>query len=388
MPDQLQAALHQPIGPWQRGEAPLADVAVSSRVRLARNVRSLPFPPRMQPAEAEALLRNVEGALPGLPPDLGAFVFARLDALAPLDRQVLVEKHLISPQHAQQSRGAVLVRADEQLSAMVLEEDHLRLQALFPGLQLPSAWELASRFDDALEQGFDWAFSESLGYLATCPTNLGTAMRASAMLHLPALCLLGRIGPLLGELGKVGVVARGLYGEGSAAAGNLFQVSNQTSLGPSETELAAHLQAVCRGIVARERSAREALLAERRTAIEDRVWRAHGILGSARLLSSAEALQLLSDLRLGCDLGVLPPIRPDRWAELLVLTRPGFLQRQDGEAPTGRRDQRRAATVRQRLEAALSSEGRSAREESGRGEIEAAPQEGPAVPGPGSAGAP
>ena len=353
MPADLDATLRQPIGAWQRGDAPLSEVAVSSRVRLARNLADLPFPPRMQPADVQTLLDRVGAAVDRVSADLGGVAFHRLQDMAPLDRQVLVEKHLISPQHAQQARGGLLVRGDEQLSAMVLEEDHLRLQALFPGLQLTAAWELAGRFDDALEQSCDWAFSEELGYLATCPTNLGTAMRASVMLHLPGLAATGRLAPLLAELGKVGVVARGLYGEGSATAGNLFQVSNQTSLGPSEQDLAAHLEAVARELAARERSAREALLSERRTEVEDRVWRAYGVLNNARLLTSAEALQLLSDLRLGCDLHILPPLLPDRWAELLVLTRSGFLQRLDGAAPAELRDQRRAERVRQSLREAL-----------------------------------
>jgi protein arginine kinase len=349
----LEAILAEPVGRWQRGEAPGADVAVSSRVRLARNVADLPFPPRMQAGDAGVLLRRVEDAARAIPAGPGPLVFARLEELAPLDRQVLVEKHLISPQHAHQSRGAVLVRADEQLSAMVLEEDHLRLQALFPGLQLPAAWALASRLDDALEGSLDFAFSDELGYLATCPTNLGTGLRASVMLHLPALRLLGRVAPLLWDLGKVGVVARGLYGEGSAASGNLVQVSNQTTLGHAEPDICEHLQTVVRGIAARERSAREALLAERRLVVEDRVWRAYGTLTNARLLTSDETLQLLSDVRLGADLHLLPPLPPDRFAELLVLTRAGFLQRQGGAAEAGLRDERRAAMIRRRLQEAL-----------------------------------
>jgi protein arginine kinase len=243
---------------------------------------------------------------------------------------------------------------------MILEEDHMRLQALFPGLQCAQALELAGRLDDALEAHCEWAFSDQLGYLATCPTNLGTAMRASVMLHLPALCWSGRIGHLLAELGKVGIVARGLYGEGTESSGNLFQLSNQATLGTSESELAAHLEAVAREVVARERSAREALLAERRALVEDRVWRAYGILSNARLLSSAEAMQLLSDLRLGSDLQLLPRLRPDLWAELLVLTRVGFLQRQDGEAPPQSRDVRRAEMMRSRLKAALVAGSREA----------------------------
>lgn len=345
--------LRQPIGAWQQGEAPTADVAVSSRVRLARNLADLPFGPRMSPADAGALLQRTAAAARALPPELGAFTLTPMAEFTPLDRQVLVEKHLISRQLAAEGRGGLLVRSDEQLSAMVLEEDHLRLQALFPGLQLPAAWELASRFDDALERTMDWAFSPELGYLTTCPTNLGTAMRVSVMLHLPGLCWTNRVEALLAGLGAVGVTARGLYGEGSSAEGNLFQISNQTSLGQGEAEVVGHLEAVAREVVARERSAREALLAERRAAVEDRVWRAYGILAHARLLSSGEALRLLSDLRLGADLHILPTVPAEGWAELLVLTRRGFLQRQEGGATPERRDAQRAQTVRSRLETIL-----------------------------------
>jgi protein arginine kinase len=347
----LEEALARPIGLWQRGGGPADDVVVSSRVRLARNLVDLPFPPRMQAAEVASLLARVGEAAEALPTELGAFAFDPLAAVPLLDRQVLVEKHLASPQFAREGRGALLLRSDEQLSAMVLEEDHLRLQALFPGLAPEAAWQLVSRLDDALEARLTWAFSDRLGYLASCPTNLGTAMRVSVMLHLPALRWTGRLGPLLAGLGRVRLVARGLYGEGSAAGGDLFQISNQTSLGQPEEELVQHLAAVARDIVARERSAREALWAESRARVEDRVCRAWGILTNARLLPSAEALGLLSDVRLGALLGVLPPLPLDRWMELVVLTRPGFLQRMAGEAPPERRDAVRASLLRQRLEA-------------------------------------
>ncbi len=355
-PDPLMTSvLDRPIGPWQAQAAPSGDVAVSSRVRLARDVAGLPMPQRMQAADVAKLLSQVADSARRLPGDLGHFTLQPLQALGPLERQVLVEKHLISPQHAEEAQGALLVRADEQVSAMVLEEDHLRLQALTAGLQLGAAWKLASSFDDALERTLTWAFSERLGYLTACPTNLGTAMRASVMLHLPALRWTERIGPLLAGLAKVGILARGLYGEGSSAVGDLFQISNQASLGTPEQELAEHLEGVAREIVAHERSAREALLAGHRDAVEDRVWRALGILTHARLLNSAEALQLLSDVRLGSTLHLLPDLAADRWAELLVVTRASFLQRQEEPASPAARDARRAAVVRRKLQEAWGS---------------------------------
>lgn len=366
----LQQVLDRPVGLWQRGGGPADDVAVSSRVRLARNLQDVPFPPRMQPPDVRALLQRVRDVGGGLPAELGEFAFAEMADVPAIDRQVLVEKHLISPQLAQEARGALLVRGDEQLSAMVLEEDHLRLQALYPGLQPEAAWRAASRLDDALEASLSWAFSERLGYLSTCPTNLGTGLRASVMLHLPALCWSGRIAGLLAGLGKVGLVARGLYGEGTSAGGELFQVSNQTSLGQPEEDLIAHLTGAAREIVAHERSAREALVGRSRHALEDRVCRAYGLLTNARVMSSAEALKLLSEVRLGAVLGILPPLPTDRWTELLVLSRPGFLQRQAGEAAPERRDVLRATLLRQRLTAAFAAGGHAAGRPPGRQEAE------------------
>ena len=353
MTETLEQVLDRPVGLWQRGGGPCDDVAVSSRARLARNLRDLVYPPKMDAADAKLLFDRVQAAGRQVPERLGSFAFDPLSGVPGIGRQILVEKHLVSPQLAREARGAILLRADERLSAMVYEEDHLRIQALFAGLQPDAAWRLASQFDDALEADLSWAFSERLGYLSTCPTNVGTALRASVMLHLPGLCWTGRIAVLLTGLAKVGLVARGLYGEGSSAAGDLFQVSNQTSLGPSEEDLVAHLTAAVREIVSHERSAREALWNESRHAVEDRVCRAYGILTHARVLPSVEALKLLSEVRLGAVLRVLPSLAADRWTELLVLSRPGFLQRHAGAAPPERRDVTRATILRQRLQAVL-----------------------------------
>lgn len=335
---------------WLSGEGPNGDVALSTRVRLARNLAGIPFPSRMDPATSEGMLARVREAVSGLM-DAGAPVaFHLLSELTPLERQALVEKHLISPQHARQGQGALVLRGDEAVSIMVNEEDHLRLQCLFPGLQVEKAWSLALQVDEALEQRLEFAFCAQRGYLTACPTNTGTGMRASVMLHLPGLVMSNQAPTLFGALGKVGVAVRGLYGEGSDALGNLFQVSNQTTLGPSEGEIIENLMGITQQVVERERAARKKVHRERKQALEDRVWRAYGILTTARSISSREAMALLSDLRLGIDLQVLPQVEPRVFNELLVQQSPGFLQVVEGHVlPPAQRDARRATLIRQRI---------------------------------------
>jgi protein arginine kinase len=343
----LEEVLGSPMSPWVREEGPAGDVVLSTRVRLARNLRGEAFPPRLGPEAAERVVGRVEEAVRSLG---RRYAFHRLAQLGPLDRQVLVEKHLISPQHARQASGALALRDDEALSVMVLEEDHLRIQCLQAALQCEKAWTLADELDDALEKSLDYAFSPEWGYLVTSPTNLGTGMRASVMVHLPGLVLSNQAAQLFAALSKVGVVVRGLYGEGTAAAGNIFQVSNQTSLGQSEEDIVKNLEAVARQVVDRERSARERVHREMRDRVEDRVARAYGILTNARLISSAEALALMSDLRLGIDLGVIGHLDRKVFDELIVMTRPGFLQKlSGGAARPAERDVRRAALIRQRI---------------------------------------
>ncbi|HBK85330.1 MAG TPA: protein arginine kinase, partial [Firmicutes bacterium] len=269
-----------------------------------------------------------------------------------LDRQVLVEKHLISPDLARSRHpgAAVLVSDDEAISIMLNEEDHLRIQCLFPGFQLEECWKLTSSVDDLLESKLEYAFDATRGYLTACPTNLGTGLRASVMVHLPGLVLTQQIGKVLAAISQVGLVVRGLYGEGTEAVGNLFQISNQITLGPSEEEILQNLGAVIRQIVDQERSAQQALLKANRLAVEDKVCRAYGTLRHARLLSSQEAMRLLSDVRLGHDLGILTEIPYRTQNELLVLIQPAMMQRIADENMTeNMRDFKRAALVRQRL---------------------------------------
>lgn len=341
-------------GRWLTAEGPAADVALSTRVRLARNLAGELFPTLMDEAAAERVLAAVAQALEGLAAEAGPVEFHRLRDLPPLERQALVERHLISPELARVAdRAAVVLRGDEAVSVMVNEEDHLRIQVLVPGLQLEAAWELANRVDDALEQRLDYAFSQRYGYLTSCPTNTGTGMRASVMMHLPGLVMAGQAGQLFQALSKVGIAVRGLYGEGSEALANIFQVSNQVTLGQSEREILVNLQGVCRQLIDRERTARQRLLQSRRHRLEDRAWRAWGVLSSARVISTREAMALLSDLRLGIDLGIIPGVPPRVFNELVVRISPALLQLAEGRGlPPHQRDVRRADIIREHLRAA------------------------------------
>lgn len=350
----LEEILYNSYSSWMDPSGPDSDVVLSSRVRLARNLEDATFPSRMGDEGAQRVLRMVERAVEDLDrdPQLGPVGMFRLDQLGNLDRQVLVEKHLISPNHAQQPRGrALILRQDESLCIMVNEEDHLRIQSLTPGMQLDEAWRTAQAADDVLEGRLNYAFCQRRGYLTTCPTNVGTGLRGSVMMHLPGLTMVGQARQVFSALGKLGLAVRGLYGEGSEAHGNIFQISNQTSLGPSEEEILRNLKAVSAQVIAHERNARRALLSQTRLQLEDRVWRAYGILLHARVISSEEAIRLWSDVRLGVDLGIITDgISTEALNELLVATRPGFIQKVVGRElePAGR-DAERAALIRHRL---------------------------------------
>lgn len=328
------------------------DVVLSSRVRLARNLGDLPFPHTASDkaldeviARAKTAIERSDSARP--------LVLRPLEELTVLERQLLVEKHLVSPQHAElpQHRG-VIENADESISVMVNEEDHLRIQAILPGEQLENAWQEANRVDDLLEASMDYAFHDERGFLTACPTNVGTGMRASIMVHLPALALIDRANRVLSALPQIGLNVRGLYGEGSEAHGNIYQVSNQVVLGRTENEIIDNLKTACAQILENERAARKALAREMKGQLEDRLWRSFGVLTQARLLTSEEALRLLSDVRLGIDMSIIDCVKPIVLKEMLLLTRPAMLQVLAGrEMNPGERDQYRATVVREVLQA-------------------------------------
>jgi protein arginine kinase len=335
---------------------PHTDIVLSSRIRLARNVDGISFPHRLSDEAAEQVIKSVEAGVSELNRvGLSSRVeFYRLNKTPALDRKVLVEKHLISPMHAGESKGrAVAISEDEAVSIMVNEEDHLRIQVLISGLELEGALRAAMTVDDALEGRLTYAFQAERGYLTACPTNLGTGMRASVMMHLPGLVLTQQAAPVFRELGKGQLTVRGLYGEGTEAVGNIFQISNQHSLGKSEEEIIEDLTGTALKVIQAERVAREHLSRQDRAHVEDRIGRAYGILSHARIITSEEAMRLFSDVRLGIDLGVVDQVDRKTLNELMVATRPAFLQKMAGRELTAfERDLRRAALIRQKVGAA------------------------------------
>ncbi|WDL98965.1 protein arginine kinase [Alicyclobacillus sp. ALC3] len=348
----LQDFLQRATTKWMKDSGPDDDIALTSRIRIARNIEDVPFPMLQTDSHANAVIEQVERALnsPKVTAS-GQFELLRIADMSALDRQVLVEKHLISRDLAEEVRhGAVALRSDEVINVMINEEDHLRIQCLMPGRRLEEAWDVANKLDDALEEQIPYAFHDRYGYLTACPTNVGTGIRASVMLHLPGLVLSGQINRLLSAVSQVGLTVRGMYGEGSESAGNLFQVSNQVTLGETEEEIIGNLDSVVHQLIDHERSARRVLVQENRDGLEDRVSRSFGILAYARRMDSKETLQRLSDVRLGIDLGMITGVSAGILKELLVMSQPAFLQKYyNQELPPAERDLRRATLIRERL---------------------------------------
>ena len=343
--------LARTLGSWLDGSGPSADVVLSTRVRLARNLTDAPFTHRAREEQLAVIYSSVQNAMRDIPDLKGILSFAMRD-LEPLDRQFLVERHLISNDLADNGRlRGLRVMPDESLSAMVNEEDHLRLQALASGFQLRSAWEAVNAVDDELARSLDYAFSEDLGYLTACPTNAGTGMRASVLIHLPSLVLTKQISRVLQGIAQVGLAVRGFYGEGSQIMGNFFQISNQTTLGQSEKETVESLERVTRQIIESEQRAREELLKDARVVIEDKIWRAYGTLRHSRVISSQEVVNLSSAVRFGIALRIegLSSVRVLN--ELLVRSQPAHLQQSAGrEMEPRERNIVRAQYVRSLLE--------------------------------------
>jgi protein arginine kinase len=331
-------------------EGPHVRIVMSSRVRLARNLKSFPFPGWAKKPDRVRALEMVRPAVESLPQMAGAFSES-MDNLTAMDKQILVERHLVSREHAAKSVGSGLVlNKEETLCVMINEEDHLRMQALRPGLQLRSAWLAIDQVDTALEKRLDYAFSTELGYLTACPTNLGTGIRVSAMLHLPALVLSEQINQIIQAVNKLGLAVRGLYGEGTEAFGNVFQVSNQMTLGEAETDIVERLNKVLTQLIEHEENARGSLLEKKPKMVFNHIGRAYGTLANAHSITSKETMNLLSLMRLGIDLGMFPGAERALVDELFIVTQPAHLQKQFTEKLSAEeRDVLRADMLRDRL---------------------------------------
>jgi protein arginine kinase len=338
-------------GEWLKGTGPESDVVVSSRVRLARNLHRFPFLTGASAAVRTEIERHVRPRLEDakLPHRL---VYWPLESLQPLDRTLLVERHLISREHAQaEGDRGVAVGAGESVAIMVNEEDHLRLQVLRSGLQLEEAYEDIDRLETALEGSLTFAFSSRFGYLTACPTNVGTGLRISIMMHLPAVVLAKQVDKVLQSLQRLGYTVRGLYGEGTSPLGDFYQVSNQVTLGKSERDFIAEMRRVIPEVLKFERQWRQKLLDDEMRRVEDRVWRAWGILRHARRMSSEEAIELLSALRLGANLGLITGLSARTINELFLFIQPAHLQKVERRSlEPEERDAVRADFVRRRLE--------------------------------------
>lgn len=335
---------------WLKGTGPNADIVMSSRTRLARNIEKTPFSNRADPKQLEDVMARVKEAVLSTNFLKNASFFSLKD-LSEIDRLFLVERHLMSPEHAKDVEyKGLIIDPKEVVSIMINEEDHLRIQILQSGLNLRECWRIADEIDTELSKKLPYAYSAKWGYLTACPTNSGTGLRGSVMLHLPALVFAGQINKVLQAIAKLGLNVRGFYGEGTEAAGNIFQVSNQASMGMTEEDIIDSIDRIINQALSREESTRKSLVLKNKEALIDRVSRAYGTLKSAHIISSNETITLLSAIRLGVDLGVVKNLDRRMVNELFILTQPAHLQKMEGEPlNSNERDVKRADLIREKI---------------------------------------
>mgnify|MGYP000894754130 CR=1 FL=1 len=337
-------------GEWLKGTGPQSHIVMSSRVRLARNVERIPFPAKASKKELVEIIKIAKEAFDASEYFKDA-MFLKINEMDTLDQQFLIERHLMSHDHAATSEGrAILVSKEEVLSIMVNEEDHLRIQVMQSGSQLAETWKIINMIDDILSNKIPYAYDASWGYLTACPTNTGTGIRGSVMLHLPALVMTKQINKVLEAIAKLSFTSRGFYGEGTQATGNFFQISNQVSLGHSEEDVLQNMNGLVGQIVEQEEQARQALLLQNRSILEDKICRSHGILKNAHIISSQETVDLLSMVRLGIDVGVIKDIKKQTINELFIMIQPAHLQKLERKKlNTLERDVKRASVIRSKL---------------------------------------
>jgi protein arginine kinase len=362
--DDLAAIPDYGLG-WLDASGPSADIVLSTRVRLARNLQGHAFGPRSRVNDREAVLRQVRGAISKASYLSGATLW-ELDKIPPRTQRILLERRLVSqdlvggPKGSPHRGAAVVLSATDPVSVMVNEEDHLRVQSLLSGLRLQEAWNLVDRLDEELGGELPLAYHHEFGFLTSCPTNVGTGLRASVLMHLPGLVLTKEIGQVLKGLNQVGLTFRGLYGEGSEVVGNFFQLSNQTTLGKTEEDLVDHLDQIVRQVIHYEEQARGVLLKEAASVTEDKIWRAYGLLRYARSLSFEELINLLSGVRLGASLKLLTGLRVYTVNKIMIYSQTAHLeQAASRDLPPPECDAHRASFVRR----ILASEGVSTSDE-------------------------
>ena len=326
-PNKIDELLKHDVS-WLTDSGPDGDIAISSRIRLARNIHDLPFPIAATPTQLEQIQVAAELALNKCPAIGKEYLNFRMSDYSEIERQILLERRLISSEFAKKNQyTSLFVKQDESCAIMINEEDHLRIQTLCPGLQLFKAWETIDKLDSELEKALPYAYDSQLGYLTSCPTNVGTGLRASVMLHLSGLVLSGKIGAAIQGVNKLGIAVRGIFGEGTDNRGNLFQVSNQSTLGESETQIIERLDGVITQLIMHEKNCRSNLLENKKYFLLDHVGRSYGILRHAYTLSSEEALNSLSDIRIGVDMGMFNSVDLHTVNKLFLTINPAHLQK-------------------------------------------------------------
>ncbi|MGI5824934.1 MAG: protein arginine kinase [Bacillota bacterium] len=343
--------LNQPFANWTKQSDKNENIVISTRLRLARNLTKEKFPQQLSGDEARNVALKIKEAVykyEKSPLNKDHFNYYDLSVLTQVQRQVLFEKHFISRNLVNKSYGREVVINDEQnLAIMINEEDHLRMQCILPGLQLEAGWQKISELDDALNFELNFAYDSKLGYLTACPSNVGTGLRASVMLHLPALKMTNKLEILFQQLAKFGMTVRGVYGEGSKSYGSLYQISNQITIGYSETEIIRRLQKVVDEFIAQEKRARHFLMENNYKSIMDYVWWSYGILSNARMLTAKECMEQLSVMRLGVALGILKSVKIEDLNQLMIHCQPAFLVMEHGaDMQAEDRDWLRAEIVR------------------------------------------
>lgn len=336
---------------WLRAQGNNNGIVLSSRIRLARNINSVPFPDRLSDEKGKEVVKTVEDAFYTSAHTEEAYKSKYLWMNDDDINKSYFEKHLISAKLLNNyKKSAFILDKDEVVSIMINEEDHLRLQCINAGFSLEEAYDMAEKLDNLLEEKLDYAFDEKLGYLAACPTNLGTGLRASVMLHLPALSINNEMNSMLNAVTQVGMTIRGLFGEGSKSEGDLYQVSNQTTLGLTEEEIINNLKAVVNQIITKEQWSREQLMKNYRYELEDKIYRALAILKYSVLLNSKECLNLISNVRMGVEMGIIKDVKAETLNSLLVETQPATLQLISSSKLSEKdRDINRAKLIRNKL---------------------------------------